>query len=138
MVVASYHPERDARIVLHDDDFVVESKQSDLEWVRDVFAAKYILKVRGILGPDPGDQKSIVIFVRVVEWRKDELWWEADPRHVEKILQVCGLVSGTRRSFQGSNCRRSTEIMRSLLETIWSGTGLLWRLRDSLPKTAST
>ena len=35
-----------------------------------------------------------MILGRVVEWRKDELWWEADPRHVEKIFQVCGLVSG--------------------------------------------
>ena len=56
-MVAFYHPERDVRIVVQGDDFVVEGKQSDLEWVRDVLAAKYILKVRGILGPDPGDQK---------------------------------------------------------------------------------
>ena len=93
-VDAFYHPERDVRIVVHGDDFVVEDKQSDLEWMRDVLAAKYILKDRDILGPDPGGQKSIVILGPVVEWRKDELWWEADPRHVEKILQVCGLVSG--------------------------------------------
>ena len=60
-----------------------------------MLAAKYILKVRSILGPDLGDQKSFVILGRVVEWRENELWWEADPRHVEKILQVCGLVSGS-------------------------------------------
>ena len=57
----------------------------DLEWVRDVLAAKYLLKVRGILGPEPCDQKSIVFLERAVEWRADELWWEADPRHVEKF-----------------------------------------------------
>ena len=57
-VVASYHAEREVRIVVHGDDFVVEGRQSDLEWVRDVLAAKYILKVRGILGPEQGDQKS--------------------------------------------------------------------------------
>ena len=93
-VVAFYHPERDVRIIVHGDDFVVEGKQSDLEWVRDVLTSKYILKVRGILGPDSGDQKNIVTLGGVVEWRENELWWEADPRHVEKILQVCGLVSG--------------------------------------------
>ena len=93
-VVAFYHAEREVRIVVHGDDFVVEGKQSDLEWVRDVLAAKYILKVRGILGPEQGDQKSIVVLGRVVDWRADELWWEADPRHVERILQVCGMVSG--------------------------------------------
>ena len=43
---------------MHGDDFVVEGKQSDLEWVWDVLAAKKILKVRGILGPEQGDQKK--------------------------------------------------------------------------------
>ena len=90
--VAFYHAEREGRIVVHGDDFVVEGRQSDLEWVRNVLAAKYILKVRDILGPEQGDQKSIVVLGR--DWRADELWWEADPRHVERILQVCGVVSG--------------------------------------------
>ena len=56
--------------------------------------AKYLLKVRGILGPEPCDQKSIVILGRAIEWRADDLWWEADPRHVEKFLEVCGMTSG--------------------------------------------
>ena len=93
-VVAFYHAEREVRIVVHGDDFVVEGMQSDLDWVRDVLAAKFFLKVRGILGPEQEDQKSIVALGRVVDWRADELWWEADPRHVERILQVCGMVSG--------------------------------------------
>ena len=62
-VVAFYHAEREVRIVVHGDDFVVEGKQSDLEWVRDVLGAKYILQVRIILGPE-----------RVVDWRAGELW----------------------------------------------------------------
>ena len=93
-VVAFFHPTRDIRIIVHGDDFVVEGQQSDLDWVRDVLAAKYLLKVRGILGPEPCDQKRIVILGRVVDWRADELWWEADPRHVEKILEACGMSSG--------------------------------------------
>ena len=87
IVVAFYHAEREVRIVVHGDDFVVQGKQSDL-------AAKKILKARSILGPEQGDQKSIVVLGWVVDWRADELWWEADPRHVERILQVCGMVSG--------------------------------------------
>ena len=79
---------------MHGDGFVVEGQQSDLDWVRDVLAAKYLLKVRGTLGPEPCDQKRIVILGRVVDWRADELWWEADPRHVEKILEACGMSSG--------------------------------------------
>ena len=79
-VVAFFHPERDIRIIVHGDDFVVEGEESDLEWVRDVLAAKYEWKVRGILGPEPCDQKSVVVLGRAVEWRADELWWEADPQ----------------------------------------------------------
>ena len=93
--VAFYHKERDIRIVVHGDDFVIEGRQEDLNMVRDALSAKYITKVRGILGPEPGDHKSIVILGRVVEWRKNELWWEADPRHVEKILEACGIAAGS-------------------------------------------
>ena len=85
-VVAFYHRERDVRIVVHGDDFVVEGEDAGLDWVKGVLAAKYITKVRGVLGPEPGDQKSIDILGRVVEWREGELWWEADPRHVERII----------------------------------------------------
>ena len=56
---------------MHGDDFVVEGMQSDLDWVRDVLAAKYILKVRDLLGPEQEDQKSIVVLERVVDWRAD-------------------------------------------------------------------
>ena len=52
------------------------------------------MKVRGILGPDVRDTKAIDILGRVVEWRPGELWWEADPRHVERILETTGMVSG--------------------------------------------
>ena len=93
-VVAFFLPERDIRIIVHGDDFVVEGEQSDLEWVRDVLAAKYLLTVRGILVPETCDQKSMVILGSAVEWRADELWWEADTRHVETNSEVCGMTSG--------------------------------------------
>ena len=106
-VVAFYHAEREVRIVVHGDDFVVEGRQSDLEWVRDVLAAKYILKVRGILGPEQGDQKSIVVLGRVVDWRADELWWGENPAGVRNGFrksvgrprsQAAGGGRGMRRS----------------------------------------
>ena len=50
--------------------------------------------MRGILGPEPCDQKRKVILGRAVEWRTDELWWEADPGHVENFLEVCGMIPG--------------------------------------------
>ena len=46
---AFYHPGRDVRIVVHGDDFVLVGEEEDLEWVRVVLEAKYIVKVRGVL-----------------------------------------------------------------------------------------
>ena len=42
IVVAFYHVEREVRIVVHGNDFAV-GNQSDLEWVRDLLAAKFFL-----------------------------------------------------------------------------------------------
>ena len=51
------------------------------------------------------DDKVADILNRVLEWHDDELWWEADPRHVEKMLEDIGLedckpgaVPGTQRA----------------------------------------
>ena len=91
---AFYHPGRDVRIVVLGDDFVVEGEDEDLEWVRSVLEAKYIVKMRGIVGPEEKDKKCIEIFLErgAVEWRNEELWWKADPRHVERILEDIEMV----------------------------------------------
>ena len=84
---------------------MIEGGQEDLDWTRGVLANKYLVKVRSILGPERQDDKVADIFYRVVEWHDDELWWEADPRHVEKMLEDIGLedckpgaVPGTQRA----------------------------------------
>ena len=100
-----FHPARTIRIVVHGDDFVIEGVQEDLDWTKGVLANKYLVKVRSILGAKHQDDKVADILNRVVEWHDDELWWEADPRHVEKMLEDIGLedckpgaVPGTQRA----------------------------------------
>ena len=56
-----------------------------------MLANKYLVKVRSIFCPERQDDKVADILNRVVEWHDDELWWEADPRHVEKMLEDIGL-----------------------------------------------
>ena len=85
-VDAFYHPERDVRIVVHGGEFVVEGTGC--------VGREVYLESQGCSRYRSWRPESIVILGWVVEWRKDELWWEADPRHAEKILQVCALVSG--------------------------------------------
>ena len=86
------------------DDFVIEGGQEDLDWTKAVLANKYLVKVRNILAPEHQDNKVADILTRVVEWHDDELWWEADPRHVEMLedvgLEDCkpGAVPGTLRA----------------------------------------
>ena len=52
---------------------------------------EYEVMVRGMLGPDRKDDKKISILNRCVEWKKDEIWYEADPRHAEILIRELGL-----------------------------------------------
>ena len=72
---------------MNGDDFVIEGRESDLHWAGAILEKKYIVKIRAILGPERGDAKVAEILSRTVEWREDEIWYEADPRHVEKMLE---------------------------------------------------
>ena len=56
-----------------------------------MMSSKYEIKLRGRLGPEPGDQKSIRILNRVIEWTNLGLCYEADQRHAEIILRELGL-----------------------------------------------
>ena len=90
------------------------------------------------MGPEPCDQKSIVILVRAVEWRADELWWEADPRHVENNFR--GMWYDFRKSISLATCEIVGGGMATTnhsWEKIWPGTGLLQRRRTSSHKTRS-
>lgn len=50
-------------------------------------------KFRATLGPEPGNDKEVSILNRIVRWCDDCLLYEADPRHVEKLLREAGLES---------------------------------------------
>ena len=45
-----FHSARKIRIVVHEDDFVIEGGQEDSDWTKGVLANKYLVKVRSILG----------------------------------------------------------------------------------------
>lgn len=82
-----FHPHREIRIVVHGDDFVVTGGPAELEFVKDVFKRKYPTKVRGVMGPNDTDDKEVTILNRVVRWMDDGVTFEADPKHVVKMLQ---------------------------------------------------
>ena len=51
----------------------------------------WIVKVRALMGPGPSDDKEISILNRIVRWTEEGLLYEADPRHVEKLLRDAGM-----------------------------------------------
>ena len=63
--------------------------------------------MRAMLGPEQTDDKVADILNTGVDWKDEELWYQADPRHVEKI--VCGARNEDRGSWMTVN-----NLMRNL------------------------
>ena len=97
-----YHPRRDVRILVHGDDFTVEGNESELKYVAEVFQNNYKTKVRGILGSDCHDMKAVTILNRIVEWTDAGIQYEADPRHVDLIIEELGLETANGSDVTGS------------------------------------
>ena len=87
------HISKDMCAFVHGDDFVISGTELHLNSVRKFICERYLTKVRGLIGPEPHDEKAIVILNRIIEWREDGIVMEADPRHVEMILKELGMES---------------------------------------------
>ena len=64
--VTFFHLQRDLCCVVHGDDFTYTGYDEDLDWAADLMKKKYEIKVRGKLGPDANDVKSIDILGRLI------------------------------------------------------------------------
>ena len=87
-----WHPDRDIRTAIHGDDFVSVGKAADLKWLHEGLAKEWTTVVRGVLGP-PEDSEcchEIVILNRLLTWTAEGVEWEADPRHVDLLVEATG------------------------------------------------
>jgi hypothetical protein len=55
-----------------------------------------VLKIMGRLGPDQGDEKSLRILNRVMEWGENETRHKADQRYADIILRDLGLKGNSK------------------------------------------
>ena len=55
---------------------------------------EYEVKIRAKMGPGPNDDKSVRILNRCIEWRKDGIAYEADPRHAEMAVREMEVQDG--------------------------------------------
>ena len=85
------HKTRKLWLTVHGDDFTLLGSDADLDWFENEIKKKFEVKIRGRLGPGPGDVKSIRILNRIIEWSADGLWYEADQRHAEIFVKELGM-----------------------------------------------
>ena len=91
-----WHPGFDVSLVVHGDDFTALGPKVKLREFEDLMKEWYVIKTRGILGPEPQDDKEITILNRKLRWSEGKITYEADPRIVENILRAMGLESGSK------------------------------------------
>ena len=82
-----HHGEKNLSFVGHGDDFTFLGDDDALDWVEQTMRAKYKIKVRGRLGPEKHDDKSIRILNRIVTWDREGILYEADQRHAEILVR---------------------------------------------------
>ena len=80
--------------VVHSDDVVAEGHAQGLAEFEKRLRSCFELACQVTLGPYPDDDKSAVIFNRILTWCDEGLRWEADPRHIEIAVAELGLLSG--------------------------------------------
>ena len=88
---AFWHEGRDIRVVVHGDDFTILSNEDGIRWVHKQMAGKYTVKLRGVVGPNPGDEKEVTLLNRAISWKSWGIQYEADARHSEIIVRELGL-----------------------------------------------
>ena len=82
------HVGRDIDIAVHGDDFVVAALPKQLHWIREKIESWFETKVRGMLGPDAGDDKQITFLGRIVEWTESGIEFQADPKHRQMVIDL--------------------------------------------------
>ena len=91
------HEEKRLGLFHHGDDFVISGARDESAWVTDQLSTKFIVKDRGVLGPEPQDLKEITCLNRTIRWRDrwasggEAIEYEADPRHVQILLPQLNL-----------------------------------------------
>ena len=92
-----HHPERDISCVVHGDDFTFEGEGVDLKWIQELMKSWFDIKVRAKLGPEAEDDKSVIIWGRMVRWCTWGLSYEADSKHGKLIADYFGFDAETRK-----------------------------------------
>ncbi len=81
-----FHPVREISTVVHGDDFTSLASEDQLIWLRDSLEKVFLIKDRGILGPETHNLKEIRLLNRIIAWEPNFIRFEADQRHAEILM----------------------------------------------------
>jgi hypothetical protein len=84
------HPERDLRVVVHVDDFLLSGDDHQLQWFRDHLTKKYELKVQ-VAGWGREDHKELSFLGRVIRLTPSGIELEGDGKHVGLLEEEWGM-----------------------------------------------
>ena len=84
------------RVVVWGDDFTFLGRERHLKNIAEEMAQWYDIKVRAVMGPCRDDDKEVRILNRVVKWERDKITYEADDKHVVKIMDELGFDDSTK------------------------------------------
>ena len=97
-----HHVARDIRTLVHGDDYVSVGLPGQLKWMQEQLASKYQIKIQR-LGPHDDNVKELKILNRIIAWSPTKgIIYEADPRHVEIVVEQLKLEQAKPASTPGT------------------------------------
>ena len=98
---------------MHGDDFVTSGEPKYLEWLRVGLSDKYSIKTH-VLGDGPGQKPEVRVLNRILQWHPNEgVSYEADPRHVDRLIRETGSESLQAVSTPGTKLERQENRTRN-------------------------
>ena len=95
-------------------------------------------EMRAILGPERRDAKVAEVLGRTIKWREEEMWYEADPRHVERMLEDMDMETCSECVTPGSKGPQKRKMKKTLTPKCHGGSDQSWLGRTSSRRTALT
>jgi hypothetical protein len=110
-----YNSSLDSSCVVHGDDFTFLGREGDLRKIEAKMRSWYDLKLRGIMGSGPSDDKELTLLNRTIRWHGDSLEYEADPRHAREIIEQLGLQEDS-KGVESPSKKVTAEELRGAVE----------------------
>ena len=78
-------------LVAHVDDILTIGEEENLKWLKKELSRVFTLKSK-VTGPDQDDDKETTFLGRRLHWTLGGLTWEADEKHVAKLLTEANMT----------------------------------------------